>query len=208
MSFLAVPGGPGAKAGRIPLTFSRPFTEGDPARLVVSNEESQTSSRNEPAPRRGFLSRALTIVILAVVILSLVAGSIYMLWVQPVTRENRALADRLATAVAEGEALQGQVDRAGLRLLLLAALVDVNSARVSLAQADPESAAANLDSIRRNLLTLESRLTGDPAGAVGQMRDRLTLVSSEIATDTFAAQRDLEVLANGLSELAAELEGN
>lgn len=184
----------------------------------MSNEESQTSSRNEPAPRRGFLSRALTIVILAVVILSLVAGSIYMLWVQPVTRENRALADRLATAVAEGdalrplvaenEALQGQVDRAGLRLLLLAALVDVNSARVSLAQADPESAAANLDSIRRNLLTLESRLTGDPAGAVGQMRDRLTLVSSEIATDTFAAQRDLEVLANGLSELAAELEGN
>jgi len=171
----------------------------------------------EEAPQRvGCLRRGVYIFIVAVVILSFAAGSIYLLWVQPVTRENRALVVQLEEAaselgdlrplVGENEALQAEVRRAGLRLLVLATLVDVNSARVALAQGDSGAAAETLVSIQQGLSALQSRLEGEDARAVGQMRDRLDLILGEIETDSFAAQRDLEVLANDLSQLAESLE--
>jgi hypothetical protein len=91
---------------------------------------------------------------------------------------------------------------------VLAALVDVSSARVSLALGNPESAAEALDPIASRLSALQSRLEGDSAKGVGAMLDRLILVRNEIDTDTFAALGDLEILANDLSQLAEDLESN
>ena len=176
-------------------------------------------SAKESAPRRvGCLSRWLYILVIGVLIFSFAAGGTYLLWVQPAAQENQSLTAELESAraeleelrplVAENEALQAEVEQAGLRLLVLAALVDVNSARVGLALGNPESAAATLDSIASRLRTLESRLEGEGAQAVGAMLDRLTLVRNEIDADTFAALGDLEILANDLSQLAEDLEAD
>jgi hypothetical protein len=182
----------------------------------MSSEPMQGSTQDKPAARVGCVSRVLYILIVAVVILSFAAGSIYLLWVQPLTREKASLAGKLEAAVAEledlrplvaeNEQLQGEAKQAALQLLVLTALVDVNAARVNMAQGDSEAAAATLVSIERGLSALQSRLTGEEARAVGQMRDRLDLVRGEIGSDAFAAERDLEVLANDLAQLAEGLQ--
>jgi hypothetical protein len=173
------------------------------------------AAQKEPKPRVGCVSRAVYIGIVAVLILSFAAGTMYLLWVQPAARENQALTAQLQAAnselatlrplVAENKKLSGQVEQAGLKLLVLTALVHVNAARVSLAQGDASSAAARLAAIDKGLADLAGRVEGEPAAAVGQMRARLTMVSGEIQGDAFAAQRDLEVLANDLSQLAESL---
>lgn len=182
----------------------------------MSSEAKEVSTQEIPAKRVGCVRRGLYIFIVAVVILSFAAGSIYYLWVQPISQERASLASRLEAAVAEledlrplvaeNERLQAEAKNAALQLLVLSALVDVNAARVSLALGDAEAAAATLASIERGLSALQSRLTGEEARAVGQMRDRLALVRGEIAADAFAAGRDLEVLANDLAQLAEALQ--
>jgi hypothetical protein len=179
----------------------------------------EASSAQKSAPRRvGCLSRWVYILIVGVLIFSFAAGGTYLLWVQPVAQENQSLTAELESAraeleelrplVAENEALQAEVQQTGLRLLVLAALVDVNSARVSLALGNPESAAEPLNPIASRLSALQSRLEGERAQAVGAMLDRLILVRNEIDTDTFAALGDLEILANDLAQLAEDLEAN
>jgi hypothetical protein len=179
----------------------------------------ESGSVQETAPRRvGCLSRWLYILIVGVLIFSFAAGGTYLLWVQPTAEENRSLTAELELAraeleelrplVAENEALQAEVEQAGLRLLVLAALVDVNSARVGLALGDSEAAAETLDPIASRLSAIQSRLEGEAAQSVGAMLDRLILVRNEIEADTFAALGDLEILASDLSQLAEGLEGD
>lgn len=174
------------------------------------------STQEQAARRSGCVRRGIYIFIVAVVILSVAAGSIYLLWVQPINREKSALTARLEAAVAEleslrplvaeNEQLQAEAKETALQLSILTALVDVNAARVSLAQGDSEAAAATLVLIESGLSALQSQTAGEDARAVGQMRNRLALVRGEIASDAFAAERDLEVLANDLAQLAEALQ--
>ncbi len=181
------------------------------------SKEEKAEGGKESKGRVGCVSRGVYIALVVVLIFSFAAGTIYLLWVQPTTAQNRSLASQLATASAELEKLRpvatenvdlaAQVQQATLRLLVLGALVDVNAARVNLAQGKTSAAEASLNSIGETLANLESRLQGDQAAAVGQMQDRLALVQGEISSDGFAAQQDLEVLANALSQLAKQLGG-
>jgi hypothetical protein len=174
----------------------------------MSEEGKPSSGQGKPPRRVGCVSRAVTILIVAVLILSFAGGSIYLLWVQPVSADLAAAnaeLEKLRPLVAENEALAAQVQQSGTRLLILSALVDVNAARVNLALGDSDAAADRLDSIRQALGAVESRLEGETRQSVVGMGPRLELVAGEIAGDSFAAQSDLEVLANDLSDLAEQL---
>jgi hypothetical protein len=174
----------------------------------MSEEGKPSSGQGKPPRRVGCVSRAVYILIVVVLILSFVGGTFYLLWYQPVSAdlaEANAQLEELRPLLAENEVLAAEVQRSGTRLLILSALVDVNAARVSLALGDPEAAADRLDSIRQSLAAVESRLEGEAKQAVVAMGPRLELVAGEIAGDSFAAQSDLEVLANDLSDLAEQL---
>jgi hypothetical protein len=174
----------------------------------MSEEGKATSGQGKPPRRVGCVSRAVYILIVAVLILSVASGTFYLLWYQPVSAELAAAnaeLDELRPLVAENEALAAEVQRSGTRLLILSALVDVNAARVSVAVGDADGVADRLDSIRQALAAIESRLEGETKQSVVAMGARLELVAGEIDGDSFAAQRDLEVLANDLSALAEQL---
>jgi phosphoglycerate-specific signal transduction histidine kinase len=162
------------------------------------------------APRRiGCLGRTLYIVLIGLVIIGFAAGSIYLLWYQPVVEENQALqaeVDELRPLLAENDELRSEVQQAAVRLIVLQTLVDVNAARASLALGQPEPAMDSLSSAGSSLEDLARRVGSDQATDVNQMRDRLGLALGELATDAFAAQSDLDVLANDLSQLAEALE--
>jgi hypothetical protein len=73
------------------------------------------------------------------------------------------------------------------------------------AQEDPVHALAALDGTAEKLARLESQLSGSDAQTVAGLAERLTLVIGEVNSDIFAAQRDLEIMANTLLELDREL---
>ncbi len=166
-------------------------------------------SQEHVEPRRvGCLSRALYIVLVGLLILGFAGGAIYFLWYQPVATENRAMLaelEKLRPLQGENEDLRAQVEQAAVRLLVLQALVDTNAARASLALGRPDPAADSLASAGSWLEQLASSVGSADATDVGQMRDRLGLALGEVRTDAFAAQSDLDVLANDLSQLAERL---
>jgi hypothetical protein len=181
------------------------------------SDEGKKEAAKESKGRVGCVSRGVYIALVVVLIFSFAAGTIYLLWVQPTTAANQSLTAQLAAADAElgrlrpqateNAQLSAQVRQSTLRLLVLGALVDVNAGRVSLAQGETASAVTRLSAIEADLANLHSRLEGDQAASVAQMQDRLSLIQGEVASDSFAAQRDLEVLANALSQLAEALAG-
>jgi hypothetical protein len=92
-------------------------------------------------------------------------------------------------------------------LNLLAVLVDVTTAQLALAQEDDIAARAALTGTDARLGALESTLEGANAEEVAEMSNRLQLVLEEAESDTFAARRDLEILANNLLALERVLFG-
>ncbi|HKY84757.1 MAG TPA: hypothetical protein VJ160_08030 [Anaerolineales bacterium] len=166
-------------------------------------------SQEHAEPRRvGCLSRAVYIVIVGLLILGFAGGAIYFLWYQPVAAENKAMLAELAKLrplEGQNEELRSQVEQAAVRLLVLQALVDTNAGRAFLALGQPEQAADSLSSAGSWLEQLAARVSSADATDVGQMRDRLGLAQGEVRTDAFAAQSDLDVLANDLSQLAGAL---
>jgi hypothetical protein len=86
-------------------------------------------------------------------------------------------------------------------------LVDVTTAQLALAQDDDIAARAALTGTAARLTALESTLDGADAIAVAEMGERLQLVLEEVETDSFAARRDLEILANNLLALERVLFG-
>jgi len=174
----------------------------------MSDEGKSSPGQGKPPRRVGCVSRGIYILVIAVLILSFAGGTIYLLWYQPTTTRlatANAELEKLRPLVAENAALAAEVQRSGTRLLVLSALVDIDAARVSLAVGEPGPASDRLDKIRQGLAALESRLEGETKQSVAAMRPRLELVAGEIDGDSFAAARDLEVLANDLSQLAQQL---
>ncbi len=108
---------------------------------------------------------------------------------------------------AENADLKEQLRQAETKRTLLSVLVDVTSAQLALAQDDSLAARAALTESDDRLAVLQRDLSGQDAEAVAAMRDRLDLVLRELDEDAFAAQRDLEVLANRLVALKKALFG-
>jgi hypothetical protein len=116
----------------------------------------------------------------------------------------QAEVDDLSAVRAENEALRAQLEQAEARLLLRQVLMDVSAARLALAEQDPAAAAAALEETSAALNGLGVKLGPGGAATVAPLHDRLLLALQEMETDGFAAQRDLEVLANSLLEIEGE----
>ncbi len=164
---------------------------------------------------KGCLTRGLYLTAAAAVLFLLGAGTVYFLSNRALAEEIKAMTSALESAqdelgrlrplVADNEQLQAEAEQAGLQGLAFQALVQVNDARVAMALGDSTRARLPILLADGSLARLESLVEGGQADEVGAMRARVALARSEIETDSFAAQRDLEVLANDLTQLAKRL---
>jgi chromosome segregation ATPase len=112
--------------------------------------------------------------------------------------ENRHLQSDVDELEAQLEQAQGERAAAQNHLDLLKVLVDVSAAQLAVAQEEPLQARAALESTDERLASLQEVLSGDQGEQIQDLRDRLALALESIGEDDFAAQRDLEVLANSL----------
>ncbi len=176
----------------------------------------------EPPPkepsRAGRLARSLlrwTVSLL--IVFAVGVGATWFLRVQPQAQRIEMLEADLAAAVAARDSLDLEVRalrpvrdelvETQRHLELLQVLVDVTSARLAVEQEDVLSARAALAGTEARLRALQRQLSGGEANAVAGMLDRLQLVLEELDEDAFAAQRDLEVMANNLIALERSLFG-
>lgn len=172
-----------------------------------------------------FLRRALRWLTAVVVLFGLGVAATWFAQVRPRTQQIEALIQALAEVEAqrdqlqeqvaelegvrsENEALQASLREAQARLDLLSILVDVTSAQLAIAQDDPGAAKAALQHTDETLGDLGKKLGPSEAAAIASLRDRVKLVIEEVDGDLFAAQRDLEVLANSLLEIERERFGS
>ena len=176
----------------------------------------------EPIPetkvRPSFWSRTLHWLLVVLVIFSLGALLVTLLFYIPLRREmsqreaelratNQEISRleeqvrSLSALETENEDLQAQMQRANLHIALLSARADVMTARLALAQDDPTRARVALNQTPETLNSLENLLEPDQQKAANDMQARLELALSGIEENTFAAQSDLNVLATNLLEL-------
>ncbi|MBN1956185.1 MAG: hypothetical protein JW900_14215 [Anaerolineae bacterium] len=117
-----------------------------------------------------------------------------------VDRLNNQLAE-LAALEAENEQLEADLHLANLHVHLLSALVDITGARMSVAGGDPDSARTYLSGTAATLETLATLVDPAQQDVVASMQQRLTQALGELDNDQYAAQSDLDVLANNLIQL-------
>ncbi|MGH2619446.1 MAG: hypothetical protein ACRDHG_02590 [Anaerolineales bacterium] len=122
--------------------------------------------------------------------------------------ELQAQVDELNEVRSENEMLQAELQQAEGRLALLRVLVDVTTAQLGIAQEDPIAAKAALENTAAALVELGEKLGPGEASTVAGLQDRLALVQEELEADIFAAQRDLEILANSLLEIERDQFGS
>ncbi|GMR10467.1 MAG: hypothetical protein BMS9Abin28_1288 [Anaerolineae bacterium] len=168
-----------------------------------------------------FLKRVFRWAVLLLVIFTLGVMALEIVQVRPLRAERNRLDQSLAEAAATQQELQAEIDRldgveaenqvlaesirqAEARLVLLNVLVDITRAQLALAQKDPVRVAAALKDTGEKLRSLRDLL--GPTEIEG-LRERLVLVLSEVDGDPFAAERDLEILANTLLEIEREQSG-
>jgi hypothetical protein len=120
----------------------------------------------------------------------------------------QARLDELAPLESENEQLQQEMATKDRHLDLLDVLVDVTRAQLALAQDQAGEAKSALGGTDASLQSLHQGLDGRQADIVAGMRERLQLAMTELDGDTFAAQRDLEIMANNLVDLEAEAFGD
>ena len=190
---------------------------------AIEVEAAELVEEKPPPSRLGrFLRRLLRWAVAVMAIFVLGIGALWVTQVQPLRERNSNLQDQLTSAQAEVEALTSTVDTlrsveaeneslkaelnaASSRLGILSVLVDVTTAQLGVVQLDPEGVKTALKGTQAKLIDLEGRLSGNEAETVRGLRDRVALVLDEVDGDIFAAERDLEVLANSLLELDREL---
>lgn len=180
----------------------------------------------KPESRFGrFLRRTLRWATATVVVFGLGVAATWLNQVRPRINQVKLLEqglatvevqrDQLQTAVdelqgvqAENEVLQAELQETEGRLALLRVLVDVTSAQLGIAQEDPIAAKAALENTAAALVDLGAKLGPGQASTMAALQDRLTLVQAELEADIFAAQRDLEILANSLLEVERDQFGS
>jgi hypothetical protein len=115
---------------------------------------------------------------------------------------------RLEGVDAENAALKAANAAFEQNSILLGARNGTLQAQSVLASGGDVAQALEALSRADNLLEkLEKVLTGTQQESARTLRYRLAMAAEEANTDPFAAQRDLEVLANGLDTLEKELSG-
>jgi hypothetical protein len=124
---------------------------------------------------------------------------------QSQVNQLQARLDELAPLESENEQLQQELETKDHHLELLSVLVDVTRAQLALAQDQPDSAKTALEGTDDSLQSLLQGMEGSQAGMVSGMRERLQLVMTELDGDTFAAERDLEIMANNLVDLEGQV---
>lgn len=166
-----------------------------------------------------FFKRALRWVVVVLVIFTLGVIAMQIVRVGPLTDERNSLDQSLAEEQATRQGLQAEIDRlqgveaenqslslslqqSEARLAVLNILVDVTRAQLALAQEDTVSVAAALQETGEKLNLLRDLVGADELTG---LRERLVLVLSEVDGDPFAAERDLEILANTLLAIEREL---
>ncbi|HEY46537.1 MAG: hypothetical protein AMJ88_11790 [Anaerolineae bacterium SM23_ 63] len=105
----------------------------------------------------------------------------------------------------ENVSLQAELAETEQQMAIRGVLVDVTSAQLAMAQEDPVAAKAALAGTDERLQKLDVELVG--TDTLEGLRTRLALVVDELDSDTFAAQRDLQILANNLISLERSLFG-
>jgi DNA repair exonuclease SbcCD ATPase subunit len=153
-------------------------------------------------------------------------GALWLVQVRPLRqqvaeleRERESLQANVADLQTETARLEG-VDAENAILKATKAELEQSSAlraaRVGTLQAqyvlasggDAREAVEALSSADDKLEILEKALAGTQQESVRALRYRLAMAAEEVESDPFAAQRDLEVLANGLETMEKELSGD
>ncbi len=180
--------------------------------------EPDTSGTKDESRAGRFLKRVFRWAVLLLIIFTLGVVVLEIVQVRPLRAERNSLDQSLVEAGAIQQELQAEIDRlegveaenqvlaesinqAEARLVLLNVLVDVTRAQLALAQDDSVRVAAALRGTGEKLRSLRDLL--GPTELEG-LRERLVLVLSEVDGDPFAAERDLEILANTLLEIERE----
>lgn len=109
--------------------------------------------------------------------------------------------DSLSSLETANKELKAELDQARLEPELLRARLDVATALLALANKDPGGAKTALAKTPDTLKALQNLLPQDKQGRVNDMLSRLKLVLAELDKDDYAAQSDLDVLANMLLDL-------
>lgn len=101
--------------------------------------------------------------------------------------------------------LQQQINQENLHTSILSARTDVALAQLALAKQDTAKASLALSKTDQTLSKIGSLLPANQQKLVKDMQSRLTLAKSEIESNSYAAQSDLDVLANSLVDLENSL---
>ena len=185
-----------------------------PEQVVEQPEEPREESK-----LARFLRRALRWITGIAVVFGLGVAAAYVLQIGPRARNQAALAEELAAIEeqrdeltmqveelegvrAENEQLAAELRQAQAQLILLDILVDVTTAQLALAQEDSIAARVALEETSAKL---EELADASGSESIVVLQERLELVVDEVQSDAFAAQRDLEVLANALLSLERDL---
>jgi septal ring factor EnvC (AmiA/AmiB activator) len=193
---------------------------------AMGAEPERPGAAVKPTSRLGrFLRRALRWATATLVVFGLGVAATWFNQVRPRIAQQEALEQGLAAVEAQRDQLQAAVDelqgvqaenevfQAELqetegRLALLRVLIDVTSAQLGIAQEDPIAAKAALENTAAALVDLGKKLGPSEASTVAALQERLALALEEMEPDIFAAQRDLEILANSLLEIERDQFGS
>lgn len=124
---------------------------------------------------------------------------------QITTLEDRI--DELSILEETNQTLQAELDSANAHILLLDAFADVRAAQFALASNNSSKAEQELSGTADTLTAMKPLLEAEQTASIDSMLQRLTLALGGLASDPFAAQSDLEVLANNLLQLETSLFG-
>jgi polyhydroxyalkanoate synthesis regulator phasin len=103
------------------------------------------------------------------------------------------------------KSLQQQINQQNLHTYILSARTDVALSQLGLAKQDTAKASLALNKTDQTLTMLGNLLPANQQKLAQDMQSRLKLAKSEIDTNAYAAQSDLDVLANSLTDLENSL---
>lgn len=192
---------------------------------LLEEEPPEIMPEVEPPPPsrlRLLLNRALRWIVVFMLVFALGIVATWVIRVSPAQAEVKslqaeldALQDQITTLddqvqsllplEEENASLLEQIAQTEQQMAIRGVLVDVTSAQLAMAQEDTFAAKAALAGTDDRLQKLDIELVG--TDTLEGLRTRLALVVDEIDSDAFAAQRDLQILANNLITLERSLFG-
>ncbi len=181
----------------------------------VAQDMIPSPAPEEPSRFTLWLRRALGWAIAVIVVFGLGAAANWYFQLRPKAalleqqttelEAARAELNILRPRAAEADDLQSALGQAQRQMLALQALVHVNDARVAMAQGEASHARLPLLLAEGRLAGLATRTDSAYTETIAAMRERLGLALEELETDGFAAERDLEVVANDLHDLVRQI---